>query len=352
MPPSAGVDASREGKKLASSPSQHTDADEKETCDALCSLMGVANESACPTFASYSSDCSSHEPKRKGSKACPKQLQLPMFLSKTYHMINTCDSTIATWSDSGDNFVVKNVDQFAASVLPKYFKHSNFSSFARQLNFYGFRKLRTDPILTSDVDPQTSCYVRFYHEKFQRDKPDLLHDIKRATKTDQQSKDDVDSLKLEVSRLKDVLSGQAAEYERRLAEISYDFNRRISATNAEFDKLASLVHQFIARQLDPGGRSQLVSAAPMAHATMPCANPPTATRQMPDLLHSLSQIAAVSLQNHAAAAAAVALRQNTSSPQRQSPSQSGNAAAGTKRDSSGESADAQQAPAPTRRRLS
>lgn len=86
MPPSAGVDASQdEGKKLASSPSQHTDADEKETCDALCSLMGVANESACPTFASYSSDCSSHEPKRKGSKACPKQLQLPMFLSSKFH---------------------------------------------------------------------------------------------------------------------------------------------------------------------------------------------------------------------------------------------------------------------------
>jgi len=202
------------------------------------------------------------------------------------------------------------------------------------------------------VDPQTSCYVRFYHEKFHRDKPDLLHDIKRATKTDQQSKDDVDSLKLEVSRLKDVLSGQAAEYERRLAEISYDFNRRISATNAEFDKLASLVHQFIARQLDPGGRSQLVSAAPMSHGAMPCANPPAASRQMPDLLHSLSQIAAVSLQNHAAAAAAAALRQNTSSSQRQSPSQNGNAAAGTKRDSSGESADAQRAPAPTRRRLS
>jgi len=122
MPPSAGVDASwDEGKKLASSPSQQADADEKETCDALCSLMGVANESACPTFASYSSDCSSHEPKRKGSKACPKQLQLPMFLSKTYHMINTCDSTIATWSDSGDNFVVKNVDQFAAVGLAEPF---------------------------------------------------------------------------------------------------------------------------------------------------------------------------------------------------------------------------------------
>ena len=57
--------------------------------------------------------------------------------TETYHMIDKCDTDIATWSETGDNFVVKNVEQFAHSVLPMYFKHNNFSSFARQLNFYG-----------------------------------------------------------------------------------------------------------------------------------------------------------------------------------------------------------------------
>ena len=118
--------------------------------------------------------------------------------TETYHMIDRCDQEIVTWSVTGDNFVVKNVENFASAVLPLYFKHSNFSSFARQLNFYGFRKLRSDPILTNDVDPQTACYVRFYHEKFQKNKPELLHSIKRATKSDQQSKDDVDDLKSQV----------------------------------------------------------------------------------------------------------------------------------------------------------
>jgi uncharacterized protein YdcH (DUF465 family) len=167
--------------------------------------------------------------------------------------------------------------------LPLYFKHSNFSSFARQLNFYGFRKLRTDPILTSDVDPNTACFVRFYHEKFQKDRPELLHQIKRATKSDQQSKDDVDSLKHEVFRLKDCIGQMSSEMDRKLAEMSYEYNRRIATLSAEYDKLAALVTQILARGQLPEG----------FHAP---ADASTAAR-MPDLMHSLSQVAAISLQN-------------------------------------------------------
>jgi hypothetical protein len=168
-------------------------------------------------------------------------------------------------------------------VLPLYFKHSNFSSFARQLNFYGFRKLRTDPILTSDVDPNTACYVRFYHEKFQKDRPELLHQIKRATKSDQQSKDDVDSLKHEVCRLKDCIGQMSSDMDRKLAEMSYEYNRRITTLSAEYDKLASLVTQILARGQLPDG----------FHAPAEASNP----ARLPDLMHSLSQVAAISLQN-------------------------------------------------------
>jgi len=82
-------------------------------------------------------------------------------------------------SEKGDSFVIKDQDKFSSEILPQYFKHSNFASFARQLNFYGFRKLKNEPILTNDYDAMKASYISFFHEKFQRGKPDLLTEIKR-----------------------------------------------------------------------------------------------------------------------------------------------------------------------------
>jgi len=186
----------------------------------------------------------------------PKQHQLPLFLSKTYHMIDRCDTEIATWSSGGENFVVKDIEKFASIVLPLYFKHSNFSSFARQLNFYGFRKLRSDPILTNNIDPQTACYVRFYHEKFQKDRPELLHTIKRATKSgsgadsqqSQSNKDDIDSLKSDVFKLKKCITEMESNMERKISEMNFEYNRRIDTISTEYDQLVRLVNQLLQHQ--------------------------------------------------------------------------------------------------------
>jgi len=174
------------------------------------------------------SSVSPQEKKRKKSVTAQKQHQLPMFLTKTYHMIDRCDSDVATWSNAGDNFVVKDVEKFAKTILPMYFKHSNFSSFARQLNFYGFRKLKAEPILTADYDARTASYVRFYHEKFQKDKPELLYFIKRATKSDIQSKDDVESLRNEVQQLHETILNIQTECDRKIQRMHLEFSSRIT----------------------------------------------------------------------------------------------------------------------------
>jgi chromosome segregation ATPase len=148
--------------------------------------------------------------------------------------------------------------------------------------FYGFRKLRTDPILTSDVDPRTACYIRFYHDKFQKDRPELLHQIRRATKSDQQSKDDVESLKGEVSALKECV-GQ--------------MSHRVSTLSTEYEKVTALLTELLTRQQ----QQQLQHSATPAPGATTTQQPPAPGNSVcgaPDLMQSLSQVAAASLQNH------------------------------------------------------
>lgn len=68
------------------------------------------------------------------------------FLLKTYEMVDDPSTdAVVSWSDASDaSFVVWNSPEFAARLLPTYFKHSNFSSFIRQLNTYGFRKIEPE----------------------------------------------------------------------------------------------------------------------------------------------------------------------------------------------------------------
>ncbi|KAL3747226.1 hypothetical protein ACJRO7_016066 [Eucalyptus globulus] len=59
------------------------------------------------------------------------------FLRKTYEMVSDPSTDpVLSWSSSGDSFVVWDPHEFSKHVLPRYFKHSNFSSFIRQLNTY------------------------------------------------------------------------------------------------------------------------------------------------------------------------------------------------------------------------
>ncbi|KDO33529.1 hypothetical protein SPRG_19163 [Saprolegnia parasitica CBS 223.65] len=104
-----------------------------------------------------------------------------IFLKKTFDMVSQSPTDIAAWAPDGATFIVKDPKEFASLMLPKYFKHSNFSSFVRQLNFYGFRKSKKEILLVALESSDIKNSWEFYHEHFHHHKPHLMAKIKRKT---------------------------------------------------------------------------------------------------------------------------------------------------------------------------
>jgi hypothetical protein len=73
-----------------------------------------------------------------------------------------------SWSNDGTALIIKKPTDFADRVIPLFFKHSNFSSFIRQLNMYKFKKSKN------------CAYDHIYtHPMFQKGRIDLLRNIQR-----------------------------------------------------------------------------------------------------------------------------------------------------------------------------
>lgn len=89
------------------------------------------------------------------------------FLLKTYMLVDDpATDHVVSWNSDGMGFVVWQPTEFARDLLPTLFKHSNFSSFVRQLNTYGFRKIATSR-------------WEFCNERFQKDHKEQLCLIRR-----------------------------------------------------------------------------------------------------------------------------------------------------------------------------
>ncbi|KAI2511485.1 hypothetical protein MHU86_2921 [Fragilaria crotonensis] len=110
---------------------------------------------------------------RTGKRGVPQQFprRLSEMLDSEAHLakIDPHHQNIISWSDSGKAFRIANVSLFSSRILPKYFRTSKFSSFQRNLNLYGFCKVRRGP--------DTDMYA---HPAFARGQPETLSQLRKC----------------------------------------------------------------------------------------------------------------------------------------------------------------------------
>ncbi|ODA75998.1 hypothetical protein RJ55_08280 [Drechmeria coniospora] len=100
------------------------------------------------------------------------------FVRKLFRMLeDPSHQDVARWGKDGDTFVVVEGEKFTRSILPKHFKHSNMSSFIRQLNKYDFHKVK--PSSDGDSSNPNGNILEFKHPYFRADSKDGLDNIRR-----------------------------------------------------------------------------------------------------------------------------------------------------------------------------
>jgi len=160
--------------------------------------------------------------KRKRKRKNQSNPIAPSFLRKTHAMIDGCDPSIAEWSDNGETFVVKDTAKFASEIIPDFFNHNKFSSFVRQLNFYGFRKIKFDPLRLKDAEGrEESKYCKFKHDLFRQGRPNLLFQIRKSNYNESADKEEVESLKKEVNDLRHQLNHMSKDMAKLTSVIQY-----------------------------------------------------------------------------------------------------------------------------------
>lgn len=148
----------------------------------------------------------------------------PPFLLKTYMLVgDPSTDEVISWNPEGTAFIVWQPAEFARDLLPTLFKHSNFSSFVRQLNTYGFRKVAT-------------ARWEFSNDMFRKGERDLLCEIRRRKAWNNKSHSN--NKKGQQSH-----QHQAAAAARTKDQSDEDQSQRSSSTSSSSDQYTVLIDE-------------------------------------------------------------------------------------------------------------
>jgi len=96
--------------------------------------------------------------------------RIPTFPAKLFAILSRPDlADIISWMPHGRSWKVHKPREFEVKVIPSYFDHAKFSSFIRQANGWGFKR-----VTTKGTDRNSH-----YHELFLRGIPHLIKFMKR-----------------------------------------------------------------------------------------------------------------------------------------------------------------------------
>ncbi|KAF2860952.1 hypothetical protein K470DRAFT_60797 [Piedraia hortae CBS 480.64] len=121
-----------------------------------------------------------------------RKKQTPPFVLKLRSYLDHDNTNIIRWTEAGDAFVITDEEEFSRKLIPELFKHSNYASFVRQLNMYGFHKqvnINDGSLRQSERARLGTKLPNMYsHRYFHRDRPELMHLVQKPTRTNAKRK--------------------------------------------------------------------------------------------------------------------------------------------------------------------
>ncbi|XP_030065642.1 heat shock factor protein 3 [Microcaecilia unicolor] len=187
----------------------------------------------------------------KESSAAGLSPLVPAFLTKLWTLVeDPSNDDVICWSWNGQNFSILDEQRFAKEIIPKYFKHNNISSFIRQLNMYGFRKVVS--LENGLIKPEKGSALEFQHPFFKQGKAELLENIKRkvsVVRSDDSklSPDDLQRVLFDVQEMRDEQISMDAKLDnmRKENKALWKEVSSLRRKHSQQQKLLSKILQFI-----------------------------------------------------------------------------------------------------------